>query len=277
MTDVTSTVPDTTAKGAQDWLTSLGVTAPSLVEQPTVPVAPQVTIPTSAVPQVTTPTPAVPQVTTPPAPQPFYQFSQADRDSIFNAIPPEQRAVYEKSLPFVAEVAQRMVEHAINHGVAPKLTRYEESMQAQAEQQDAMFEATLQQRIGNVDALLQDPNFAAYLDAPIPYSGGMTPRKALLQSYDGRNVDGVLDVVNGFKSRQAAQAPTTPTPMMQQTSQYANPLPAKVSPAGQILPASTINRAMADFSAGRITREVYGELLKTFEQYSRDGRVDHSR
>ena len=275
MTDTIPTAPDTTAKGAQDWLTAIGVATPSLVEQPTAPVAAQVTAPPA--PQVTVPTPVVPQVTTPPAPQPFYQFSQADRESILNSIPPDQRAAYEKSLPLVADVAQRMVEHAINTGIAPKLTRYEESMQAHAEQQDAMFEAALQQRIGNVDALLQDPNFAAYLDAPIPYSGGVTPRQALLKSYDGRNIDGVLDVVNGFKSRQAAQAPTPPTPVMHQASQYANPLPAKVSPAGQILPASTINRAMVDFSAGRITREVYNELLKQFEVYSRDGRIDHSR
>ena len=284
MTETTPTVPTVpeSAKGAQDWLNALSTPVHNLMENP----PPAATITTPVVPQVTTPappaatitTPVVPQVTTPaPTAQPFYQFSQAERDAILNSIPQEQRATYEKSLPLVADVAQRMVEHAINNGVAPKLSRYEESMQAQVAQQDAMFEATLQQRIGNVDALLQDQNFAAYLDTPIPFSGGMTPRKALLQSYDGRNVEGVVDIVNGYRARQAAQTPVSPTPPMQQTSMYANPLPAKVSPAGQVLPASTIQRAMADFSSGRISREVYGELLKTFEQYGREGRVDHSR
>ena len=289
MTDTVPTMPES-AKGAQDWLNAISTQTQSLVENPppaatiTTPVVPQVTTPSPPMATITTPvvpqvtTPVAPQVTTPaPQTQPFYQFSQADRDAILNSLPQDQRVTYEKSLPLVADIAQRMVEHALNNGVAPKLSRYEEAMQAQVTQQDAMFEATLQQRIGNVDALLQDQNFAVYLDTPIAFSGGMTPRKALLQSYDGRNVEGVVDIVNGYKARQAAQVQATPTPPMQQNSMYANPLPAKISPAGQVIAASTIHRAMADFSAGRITREVYGELLKTFEQASHDGRVDNSR
>lgn len=272
-----------TAEAAADaWFA--GIAAP--VDPITTPVQPQVTIPTPAQPQVTIPTPVQPQVTTPApvqpptqqpeAAKPFYQFTQQERDMIVNSLPQDMRTPYEKSLPVIAEVAQRMVEHALNNGVASKFNQFEQFAAQQNDWQDQQFESAIQQHVPNVDGLINDPNFAQYLDTPIPYSGGMTPRKALLAAYDNRNLSGVTDVFAGYAARTAQAAPQ-PTPSVHHTSPYANVPPARANVGGNTIPMSAVTKAQADFSAGRITRDVFGVLLSKFEAAQRAGLIDPSR
>ena len=222
------------------------------------------------------------QTTAPVQPQqaqkPFYQFTPQDRDTIINSLPQEMRTPYEKSLPVITEIAQRFVEHALNNGVASKFDQIEQYTAQQLEWQDRQFELSIQQRVPNIDGLMNDPNFARYLDTPIPYSGGMTPRKALLAAYDSRDLHGVTDVFAGYAARaQLTQlAQPLPTPAMQ-PSPYANAAPARANGGGTPIPMSAVNKAQADFSAGRITREVFGVLLNKFEAAQRAGLIDPTR
>ena len=195
---------------------------------------------------------------------------------IANSLPQDMRAPYEKSLPVIMEVAQRFVEHALNNGVASKFDRIEQYTAQQLEWQDQQFELSIQQRVPNVDNLINDPSFVQYLDTPIPYSGGMTPRKALLAAYDSRNLSGVTDVFAGYAAR-AQPAQPQQTPALHQASPYANPAPASANGGGTAIPMSAVNKALADFSAGRISREVFGALLNKFEAAQRAGLIDPSR
>ena len=198
---------------------------------------------------------------------------------IVNSLPQDMRTPYEKSLPVIAEIAQRMVEHALNNGVASKFNQLEAYATQQSDWQDQQFEAAIQQRVQNVEGLMTDPSFAAYLDTPIPYSGGVTPRKALLAAYDSRDLSGVTDVFAGYNARTQPQPQPQPqpTPTYQSGSPYANPTPAKVSAAGNTIPMSAVSKAQADFSAGRISREVFGALLTKFEAAQRNGLLDPNR
>ena len=274
---------ETTEAAADAWFASLAtpvnpVTTPvNPVTTPVNPVTTPVNPVTTPVNPVTTPVNPVTAPAQPPqAAKPFYQFTPQEREMIANSLPQDMRAPYEKSLPVIMEVAQRFVEHALNNGVASKFDRIEQYTAQQLEWQDQQFELSIQQRVPNVDNLINDPNFVQYLDTPIPYSGGMTPRKALLAAYDSRNLSGVTDVFAGYTAR-AQPAQPQQTPALHQASPYANPAPARANGGGTAIPMSAVNKAQADFSAGRISREVFGALLNKFEAAQRAGLIDPSR
>lgn len=184
----------------------------------------------------------------------------------------EQLDAYAGSLPVIeaiaarkaVEIAQRLEAERLN----PLARQFDETvqpLQAQVQQQEELRAISARQQynqaIANKLPWLRDAvntaEYAQYYNAVVPNTGGLT-RAALVQNAEAAgNVDAVVDLLSGFKPAQAVPQQQLTAPGRSNAINYSQQATAAQPKGKRGMKLSTYNRALQDFSNGKMSPEQF--------------------
>jgi hypothetical protein len=189
-------------------------------------------------------------------------------DSVLDA---NDKEIYKDFLPLLSKVTSAQQAYMNQHHVTPLQQRV---AQLQQETQDARshaatasetgFTATLYSRIPALPAVVNTPEWGAYLNSVAPFSGGRTVKDQVVAAYRSRDVGTISDFYQAFAARQAgAGAPPAAAPAGTAARGNAAPLaqgaPGAASP--RFISQSRLDGALAAVQSGRMSRESYEKLM----------------
>lgn len=186
----------------------------------------------------------------------------------------EQLDAYAGSLPVIeaiaarkaVEIAQRLEAERLN----PLARQFDETvqpLQAQVQQQEELRAISARQQynqaIANKLPWLRDAvntaEYAQYYNAVVPNTGGLT-RAALVQNAEAAgNVDAVVDLLSGFKPAQAVPQQQLTAPGRSNAINYSQQATAAQPKGKRGMKLSTYNRALQDFSNGKMSPEQFAK------------------
>lgn len=186
----------------------------------------------------------------------------------------EQLDAYAGSLPVIeaiaarkaVEIAQRLEAERLN----PLVRQFDETvqpLQAQVQQQEELRAISARQQynqaIANKLPWLRDAvntaEYAQYYNAVVPNTGGLT-RAALVQNAEAAgNVDAVVDLLSGFKPAQAVPQQQLTAPGRSNAINYSQQATAAQPKGKRGMKLSTYNRALQDFSNGKMSPEQFAK------------------
>ena len=186
----------------------------------------------------------------------------------------EQLDAYAGSLPVIeaiaarkaVEIAQRLEAERLN----PLARQFDETvqpLQAQVQQQEELRAINARQQYNQAIATklpwLRDAvntaEYAQYYNAVVPNTGGLT-RAALVQNAEAAgNVDAVVDLLSGFKSAQTVSQQQLTAPGRSNAINYSQQATAAQPKGKRGMKLSTYNRALQDFSNGKMSPEQFAK------------------
>lgn len=194
---------------------------------------------------------------------------------------PEERQQYQQSLPLIERMAEYHSRNALGslretmRDVLSRNMELEDRLNdiAQSTQQNprTQLDMMVRAQVPDVDMTLADPQWAAFRDTVIP-SLGVTPGQIIQNHYHSGNAQGVVNVLNTFKSRSKTTRTETPTPGMPSASAPSS------RPAGRkVLRMSELNEAYARADQGLLARDKLQLIVNKFEEAAAEGRVDYDK
>ena len=203
-------------------------------------------------------------------------FGGFDNIDASHGLKPEELAAYGKALPVIGAVVRTYLASA-EQNLRRKYDEQEAVLKGLATDNEAMFEAAVMSKIPDLTALQQNPNFAHWLEQPVPYTG-KNARALLTDAYMRRDVASIDAILGGMRDTYAKQQPAQQPQFSQQpttSTPYANAAPVGAgSRTGRVIPASAVTRATADFSAGKISLQVFNAMRAEFRKAESEGRLD---
>ena len=189
-------------------------------------------------------------------------------------LPKEQLEAYAGSLPVIeaiaarkaVEIAKRLEAERLN----PLARQFDETvqpLQAQVQQQEELRALNARQQYNQAIAAklpwLRDAvntaEYAQYYNAVVPNTGGLT-RAALVQNAEAAgNVDAVVDLLSGFKPAQAVPQQQLTAPGRSNAINYSQQATAAQPKGKRGMKLSTYNRALQDFSNGKMSPEQFAK------------------
>jgi hypothetical protein len=186
----------------------------------------------------------------------------------------EQLDAYAGSLPVIeaiaarkaVEIAQRLEAERLN----PLARQFDETvqpLQAQMQQQEELRAISARQQYNQAIATklpwLRDAvntaEYAQYYNAVVPNTGGLT-RAALVQNAETvGNVDAVVDLLSGFKPAQPVPQQQLTAPGRSNAINYSQQATAAQPKGKRGMKLSTYNRALQDFSNGKMSPEQFAK------------------
>lgn len=157
-------------------------------------------------------------------------------------------------------------------GISEQLNPLQESVQASMVQvqqaQTQSIAQTLNARLPWLDGAKGTQEYAAFYEAKIPGSGGLTRKFLVEQALSTGNVDAAIDVLSGFKP-----------PAKQNLAEQVSPGRAHSVPVSATAPSSKAkgmrlsdyNRAVADFQAGKMSPAQFHDVDAKWLQHNIDG------
>lgn len=186
----------------------------------------------------------------------------------------EQLEAYAGSVPVIeaiaarkaVEIAQRLEAERVN----PLARQFDETvqpLQAQMQQQEELRAINARQQYNQAIAAklpwLRDAvntaEYAQYYNAVVPNTGGLT-RAALVQNAEAAgNVDAVVDLLSGFKPAQTVSQQQLTAPGRSNAINYSQQATAAQPKGKRGMKLSTYNRALQDFSNGKMSPEQFAK------------------
>lgn len=195
---------------------------------------------------------------------------------------PEEIEKYGGSLPMIkkalANFASEMLEPALQQINARTIdpTELESLRGTVAQTQSTSFSNVLAAAVPDLQQLAVDPNFKAFLNQPIPNTGGsMTVGSVVSNAYKTQDAGTISRLVGEYR-QQAGAAPVVP-PQAAFHAPAPGPAPVAVAPTeakGPILSWSKRAEAGSHFRKGLISREQLGQINAAYEAAMVEGRVD---
>lgn len=192
---------------------------------------------------------------------------------------PEELATYQGSIPVMEKVLARMLQQHVN----PALQTLAADTQAAAQQATQVattsFDSTLAVAVPDLETLARDPRFRAFVSQPIPYTGGReTVQSRLNAAYKTQDAGTIASIMGEFRTGVNSVAPPQPSLDAFQappTAASAPPVPRTPAPATQapMLKFSERQKASADYTKGRITREHLDQINQVYEKAFAEQRV----
>lgn len=190
---------------------------------------------------------------------------------------------YKGSLPVINAVARQQALELLKlmdsnritpalQGLSEQLSPLQESVQASiAQVQQAQTQSiaqTLNARLPWLEGAKGTQEYAAFYEATIPGSGGLTRKFLVEQALSTGNVDSAIDVLSGFKP-----------PVKQNLAEQVSPGRAHSVPVSATAPSSKAkgmrlsdyNRAVADFQAGKMSPAQFHEIDARWLQHNIEG------
>lgn len=192
-----------------------------------------------------------------------------------------ERQQFQQSLPMIERMAQYHAARTVggmrdtfrevmarNMELEDQLSEVRASTQANPRQQlDVMVRA----QVPDIDATLQDPQWSAFRDTVIP-SLGVTPGQIIQNHYANGNAQGVVGILNSFKSRSKTTRTETPAPGMPSASG-----PSTKPVRGKMLKYTDLNQAYARHQSGTLSYDKLQGIVNKFEEAAAEGRVDYDK
>lgn len=186
----------------------------------------------------------------------------------------EQLDAYAGSLPVIeaiaarkaVEIAQRLEAERLN----PLVRQFDETvqpLQAQMQQQEELRAISARQQYNQAIATklpwlhdaVNTAEYAQYYNAVVPNTGGLT-RAALVQNAEAvGNVDAVVDLLSGFKPAQPVPQQQLTAPGRSNAINYSQQATAAQPKGKRGMKLSTYNRALQDFSNGKMSPEQFAK------------------
>lgn len=184
----------------------------------------------------------------------------------------EQLDAYAGSLPVIEAIAARKAVDIAKRLEAERLNplarHFDETvqpLQAQMQQQEELRAISARQQYNQAIATklpwLRDAvntaEYAQYYNAVVPNTGGLT-RAALVQNAEAvGNVDAVVDLLSGFKPAQPVPQQQLTAPGRSNAINYSQQATAAQPKEKRGMKLSTYNRALQDFSNGKMSPEQF--------------------
>lgn len=198
----------------------------------------------------------------------------------------EQRQQYERSMPVIKHLALTVMQEAMQPVLA-RLAQLERGVidvrtntqQTVANLADRSFKGQLRQAVPDLDALTASQEFKAFLERPIPYSGGQTIRDRLKQAYEGQDAHTIASIVADFRaSIGGGKPPVTPAHFAQPAGNGGQPPAAHEPPTSKpMLAWSKRTEATTRFQKGQMTQAELAKVQQLYDQAAKEGRVDYSK
>lgn len=186
----------------------------------------------------------------------------------------EQLDAYASSLPVIeaiaarkaVEIAKRLEAERLNP-LARQFDDTVQPLQAQVQQQEELRAINARQQYNQAIAAklpwLRDAvntaEYAQYYNAVVPNTGGLT-RAALVQNAEAvGNVDAVVDLLSGFKPAQPVSQQQLTAPGRSNAINYSQQATAAQPKGKRGMKLSTYNRALQDFSNGKMSPEQFAK------------------
>lgn len=186
----------------------------------------------------------------------------------------EQLDAYAGSLPVIEAIAARKAVDIAKRLEAERLNplarQFDETvqpLQAQLQQQEELRAISARQQYNQAIATklpwLRDAvntaEYAQYYNAVVPNTGGLT-RAALVQNAEAvGNVDAVVDLLSGFKPAQPVPQQQLTAPGRSNAINYFQQATAAQPKEKRGMKLSTYNRALQDFSNGKMSPEQFAK------------------
>lgn len=186
----------------------------------------------------------------------------------------EQLDAYAGSLPVIEAIAARKAVDIAKRLEAERLNplarQFDETvqpLQAQMQQQEELRAINARQQYNQAIATklpwLRDAvntaEYAQYYNAVVPNTGGLT-RAALVQNAEAvGNVDAVVDLLSGFKPAQPVPQQQLTAPGRSNAINYSQQATAAQPKGKRGMKLSTYNRALQDFSNGKMSPEQFAK------------------
>ena len=180
-------------------------------------------------------------------------------------LPKEQLEAYAGSLPVIeaiaarkaVEIAKRLEAERLN----PLARQFDETvqpLQAQVQQQEELRALNARQQYNQAIAA-KLPWLRDAVNTVVPNTGGLT-RAALVQNAEAAgNVDAVVDLLSGFKPAQAVPQQQLTAPGRSNAINYSQQATAAQPKGKRGMKLSTYNRALQDFSNGKMSPEQFAK------------------
>lgn len=189
-------------------------------------------------------------------------------------LPKEQLDAYAGSIPVIeaiaarkaVEIAKRLEAERLN----PLARQFDETvqpLQAQVQQQEELRALNARQQYNQAIATklpwLRDAvnttEYAQFYNAVVPNTGGLT-RAVLVQNAESvGNVDAVVDLLSGFKPAQPVSQEQLTAPGRSNAVNYSQQATAAQPREKRGMKLSTYNRALQDFSNGKMSPEQFAK------------------
>lgn len=192
----------------------------------------------------------------------------------------EERATFQQSLPMIERMAQYHAARQTsqlrdtfrdvllrNAELEDQIQDIRATSQADPRQQlDLMVRA----QIPDIDATLNDKDWAAFRDQTIP-ALGMTAGQIIQHHYQNGNAQGVVQVINSFRNRKKTTRTESPAPVPSASGPSSRPA------GGKMLRYSELNEAYARHQAGTLAYDKLQSIVNKFEEAAAQGRVDYDK
>ena len=224
-----------------------------------------------------------------PAPSNVPPAYQGDRDSqgfrfdsdadefLRKGLTEAQLSTYASALPLIKQVIENALSYANSKYYEPRFSEVNTSLQYSTQMMDNQFETSLQQQAPEFYAIRNEQGYQEFLNSRAPMSN-RSMRDVLAEAYARYDASAFREFANLYRSYHAK--PTTQqTTFTSAGSNMASPARtaannvATTNGANNTISVRTIERATAEFSAGRLDSAVFESLLRTFKVAQSEGRI----
>lgn len=197
-----------------------------------------------------------------------------------------ERQQFEKSLPVIRKVVAEMVKAAVEpalrkiHAAARDARRQSTDVQAAlADTLTHSFQDRLLTAIPDIEALSDTPEFQAYVNRTIPYSGGERVKTRLHAAYTAQDVRTIQAIVDEFRKERGAEAPAADPKLLEYPSGSGQPrTPRSRAPQQKpVLAWSKLREAQQQRLKGQITKAEFDRIRQLYDDAAKEGRIDYQK
>lgn len=188
------------------------------------------------------------------------ELDDTQKQTYQGAIPVIEAVARRQALEIARLMQERLIDPRMEH-VNQVLQPMQESLNISVQQAQAAKEQSLQHSVRSrlpwlTDEVRNSQEYAAYYNAVIPGTGGLTRKTLVEQALAAGNADATVDLLQGFKpSNQNAAQHVAPG-----RANTATPTTATAPSPRTGLRLSTYNKALKDYSNGTLSPTKFAEI-----------------
>lgn len=189
----------------------------------------------------------------------------------------QERATYENAFPVINKLSKRQSRQMMQEVIAPlqeKIKALEAGNTSVAQtikdSDERAFYSTVQSKVPNMNTIINKPEWKEYLSQRVPYTE-YNIGQALARAHEGRDLDRVAEIFNGFKPAGVEDINQMVTP-----SVGASATPASITVPKSNLRWSERTKASQDFRKGRISKERMAEITTIYDRAAQENRIDYN-
>lgn len=217
----------------------------------------------------------IPAQDTPAEPEPAPSFFDGDEDL---DLTPEEKEVYGASLPVIEKIAKQMLRryHATEvdrlRETVGKVSEQHQTIQSEVQQsRQSAFMSEILAAVPDLHSRVNSPGWQAYLQQPLPFTGGQYTIGQHLQMAAARgDRDSTVEVLKGYNM------PQDPTPSMVSPGTSQTSTPSTTPRQVQKFAYSKYEEASEKARTGKMTYAEFEKVQNAFFEAESRGAVDYS-